>query len=349
MNDPIPKDKSSAPAVSVVIVAYNCADTLDACLGSLAEQTWQDFEVVLVNNASPQGEAAECAARRPFVRLVEAGANLGFAGGVNLGARAAKGRWLALLNPDAFAAPNWLEALLEAARRFAPYRVFTSRQLMDDDPTILDGLGDVMSGPGIPYRGGYKRPDPGNTAEGEVFSPCGGAMMIDRDLFLEMGGLDEAFFCYCEDVDLGYRLQLAGEGTLLVPQAVVRHVGSASSGGRRSEFAVFHGVRNRFWVLVKNTPWTLLPVVLPLHMLAIALIACFPEQRSSLAVTWRGLGAAIRGLPAVLKSRRRIQAGRRVGTLALVRAMTWNPADLYARRAVIRPPRFMPLREFEGR
>jgi N-acetylglucosaminyl-diphospho-decaprenol L-rhamnosyltransferase len=90
-----------------------------------------------------------------------------------------------------------------------------------------------------------------------VFSACGAATLIDRDLFLAMGGFDERFFCYCEDVDLGYRLRLAGETTLLLPAAVVEHVGSAST-GVRSDFSIFHGSRNRIWTFIKNTPTPLL-------------------------------------------------------------------------------------------
>ncbi|MFN3521135.1 MAG: glycosyltransferase family 2 protein [Phenylobacterium sp.] len=337
MDEPGDENKAAAPAISVVIVAFNSADTLGACLERLAAQTFRDFELILVDNASPQGEARPAAAAFPGARLIENGANLGFAAAVNIGARAARGRWLALLNPDAFPEPDWLEALIRAAERHPGYRVLTSRQLMDDDPEVLDGLGDVMSGPGIPYRGGYMTPDPKTTSEGEVFSPCGGAMMIETRLFLDLGGFDETFFCYCEDVDLGYRLQLAGESTLLAPDAVVRHVGSASSGGPKSDFAVFHGTRNRFWVLVKDTPLALLPVVLPLHALAVVLIATRPANRDRAPAMWRGLRAAVAGLPQVLRRRREVQAARRASTWSLARAMTWNPADLRGRRPVIRP------------
>ena len=138
---------------------------------------------------------------------------------------------------------------------------------MADDPSRLDGLGDVMSGAGFPFRGGYTGRDPGPVAPGEVFSACGGAMLVDRDFFLKLGGFDERLFCYCEDVDFGYRMRLIGEPTIVVPAAVVRHVGSTASGGPRSTFAVFHGTRNRLWVYVKNTPPLLLGLTLPLHLL----------------------------------------------------------------------------------
>lgn len=323
-------------AVTVAVVAYGSAATLARCLEHLAAQSFRDFELVLVDNASPQREAQGVAF--PGARLIENPQNLGFAAACNQAARAGRGRWLVLLNPDAYAAPDWLEALVAATARHPGIRSFTSRQVLDEDPAILDGLGDVMSAPGIPYRGGYLTPDPGDTPEGEVFSPCGAAMMIDRELFLSMGGFDESFFCYCEDVDLGYRLQLAGEPTVLVPGAVVRHVGSASSGGPKSEFAVFHGNRNRFWVVLKDTPALLLPLVLPLHLASVAYVSLRGPNRPYLPVVLRAYRSAFAGLGGVLKSRARVQKARRASALSIARAMTWNPKDLAGRRPVIRAP-----------
>lgn len=333
------ENKSPSLAVSVVIVVYNSGPTLDRCLEALKAQTFRDFEVILSDNASPDGSAQEAARRDPYLRLLENGANLGFTGGVNRGAEAARGRWLALLNPDAYAAPDWLERLMEATRRYPDVKAFASRQLMADDEQRLDGLGDVMAAAGFPFRGGYGGRDPGPMAPGEVFSACGGAMLIDKDLFLEMGGLDERLFCYCEDVDLGYRLRLRGEPTLVIPDAVVRHEGSASSGGPRSDFAVWHGTRNRLWVFVKDTPPVLFWLTLPLHLAATALLFVRHAMRGELAAPLRGLEAALKDLPVALAARREAQAARTVGSWEIARAMTWNPADLFGRRVVIKPRR----------
>jgi GT2 family glycosyltransferase len=261
--------------------------------------------------------------------------NLGFAAAVNQAARQARGRWLALLNPDAFPEPNWLAALLAAAEAHPKARCFASRQLMAEDPDRLDGLGDVMSASGFAFRGGYGQRDPGLSGPAFVFSACGGAMLIDRALFLEMGGFDERLFCYCEDVDLGYRLQLRGEPTLLVPDAVVRHVGSASSGGPRSDFAVFHGTRNRLWVYLKNTPPVLLWLTLPLHMAATAILMARHATRGEIAAPWRGLIAGLEGLPQALRARDEAQKERRVGSLAIARRLSWSPVALFRRSVVL--------------
>jgi len=342
MDEAGPDDKPVA--LSVCVIAYNSGPTLRGCLQSLAAQTFTDFEVLVIDNASPDAGDAAIAAAFPNVRLVRNAENLGFAGAGNQGARLSRGRWYVLLNPDAYADPDWLEQLAAAAARHPGARAFTSRQLLAEDPSLLDGLGDVMSGYGIPYRGGYLCPDPGDLGEGEVFSPCGAAMMIERQLFLSMGGFDEQFFCYVEDVDLGYRLQLMGEPVLVVPAATVRHVGSASSGGRRSEFVVFHGTRNRFWMVLKDTPGPLLPLVWPLHLASVAYITIRAKRWDEAGLIWRAFLAAMKGLPKVWRSRRAVQRTRRASLGDLVRAMTWDRHDLRYRRPVIRPlrPRLRP-------
>ena len=332
-------DKVQAPALTVCVIAYNSGPTLRTCLQRLAGQTFRNFETLVIDNASPDPGDAEIAAEFPAFRLIRNAENRGFAGAGNQGAREGRGRWYVLLNPDAFARPDWLAELAAAADRHPATRSFTSVQLAEDQPGMLDGLGDVMSIFGIPYRGGYLSPDVGQAREGEVFSPCGAAMMIDRALFLDLGGFDEDFFCYGEDVDLGYRLQLAGEPTLLVPGAVIGHVGSASSGGRKSEFAVFHGTRNRFWVLFKNTPALLLPLVVPLHLMALVAIYLRRENRPHARLIWTAVRAAFAGAPKIFRTRKSVQARRRASFWRIATAMTWNPKDLSGRRAVIRPLR----------
>lgn len=330
---------SGVPQLTVCVVAYNSGPTLRTCLERLGAQTFRDFEAIVIDNASPDPGDVAIAAEFPWARLIRNAENLGFTGAGNQGAREGRGRWYVLLNPDAYAEPGWLETLVAAAERHPRVRSFTSRQMVAEQPGVLDGLGDVMSITGIPYRGGYLNRDEGQACEGEVFSPCGAAMMIDRALFLRLGGFDEDFFCYGEDVDLGYRLQLAGEPTLLVPDAVIHHVGSASTGGAKSEFAVFHGSRNRFWVLFKNTPWPLMPLVVPLHLAVLLFVYLKRDNRPHIRLILRAVKAAFVGAPKIFRTRREVQKLRRASIGQIAGAMTWNPKDLSGRRPVIRPLR----------
>jgi len=337
-----PSSARLQPEASLIIVAYESGPTLAKCLAAVRAQTFASYEIILVDNASSDGAAHAAVAGDPAIRLIENAENLGFAAAVNQGARLAQGRWLALLNPDAFAEPEWLARLVAAAQANPQVHAFASRQLMADDPGRLDGLGDVMSLAGYPFRGGYTHRDPGPVAPGWVFSACGGAMLIERELFTRLGGFDERLFCYCEDVDLGYRLRLVGEPTLLVPEAVVRHVGSASSGGRRSDFAVFHGTRNRFWVFVKDTPAALFWLTLPLHILATIVLFARHATRGEIVTPVRGLASGIRHIGVALEARREAQALRTASAWRIARAMSWNPFDLLLRRAFIQPKRPTP-------
>ncbi len=337
-SDRFPSDGS--PTLSVIIVSYESGPTLARCLDALRVQTFTDFEILLVDNASTDGAPQAAAAADPTIRFLQPGANLGFAAGNNLAARQARGRWLVLLNPDAYARPDWLEAMVAGIARHPDVRCFTSLQMVADAPGLMDGAGDVMTSAGIPFRGGYRRRRPAALPEGEVFSACGAATLIERALFLDQGGFDERFFCYCEDVDLGYRLRLAGETTLLLPGAVVEHVGSAST-GVRSEFAIFHGSRNRIWTFIKNTPPLLLWLTTPLHAAVTAGLLLLHWRRGDAGPVVRGIRAAFRreALDPILASRRELQAARKVGSGDILRVMALDPVAFFGRRLVIRKPK----------
>lgn len=337
---PKTQDDKPVPTISVIIVAYQSGPTLERCLAGLKAQTFTDFEVLLVDNASTDGAPRAAAAADPSLILIEPGANLGFAAGNNLAIRQARGRWLALLNPDAYPEPGWLAALMDGVARHPGVESFASLQTSADDPAVLDGAGDNMTSAGIPFRGGYGRRLPPALKEGEVFSACGAAMLIDRTLFRDLGGFDERFFCYCEDVDLGYRLRLTGRSTLLLPDARVAHVGSAST-GVRSDFAIFHGSRNRIWTFVKNTPPLLLWLTTPLHVAVTAALLLLHLRRGDAGPAVRGIRAALKApaFKAVLADRKTVQARRKVGSGAILRVMSIDPAAFIGRRFVIRTPR----------
>src|SRR5262249_3235031 len=160
----------------------------------------------------------------------------------------------------AFPEPNWLAELLAAAKRWPHAAAFGSTQISDRQSSRLDGAGDEMSCFGVPYRAYYGAPRDLNPDEGECFSACAAAALYRTASFRALGGFDERLFCYCEDVDLGYRLRLSGGATVQAARAIVRHIG-----GGRSAFADRLGARNALWVFVKNTPLPLLFLLAPLH------------------------------------------------------------------------------------
>ena len=329
-------DGMQAADVSVVALTFQSGGTLARCLAALKAQTVQGFEIIVADNASTDGAPQAAAAADPALVLLDNGANLGFAAGNNRAAEKARGRWLVLLNPDAYAEADFVAQLLDCARRHPQVRCFTARQRMAQDTGRLDGLGDAMTAIGFPFRGGYGAPDPGEIEDAEVFSPCGAAMMIDRALFLQMGGFDERFFCYCEDVDLGYRLRLIGDRVVLAARAGALHEGSVSTGGRRSDFSLYHGARNRLWTFVKNTPPALFWLTLPFHLAATALAWLRATVQGDGGPVERGLEAALKDLRRVWRQRQLLQATRKVSSLAIAAMMVWNPLAALKRRGRLR-------------
>ena len=217
---------STSPSVSVIVVNLNGRELLVDCLDSLVGQNYpQDqVEVVLVDNGSSDDSVAFVRETYPHVRVIEAGRNLGFAGGSNLGARNATGDYLALINNDARADPRWLRALVEALET-RPAVACAASKILDWEGKTIDFVGPMMNlygraiqiDEGMPVTPGYyEQPR-------DLLAPCGGAMMIRRDVFWQVGGFDETYFAYFEDLDLGWRLWLQGHQVLFVPQAIVHH------------------------------------------------------------------------------------------------------------------------------
>jgi GT2 family glycosyltransferase len=309
------------PWVRVVLVNYNSGPLLAETVAALARQTDGDFEAVIVDNASTDGSAVLALPDERF-RLVAAGGNLGFAAGCNLGCRGAAVPWLAMLNPDAIPEPDWLAGLRRATVRYPEVVAFGSTQLDAADPGILDGAGDCYSIYGLAWRGGNGQSASIIGPDARVFSACAAAALYRRDVFESLGGFAESFFCYLEDVDLGFRLNLLGYEAIQLPEARVRHVGSACSGGRTSRFAVYHGLRNAVFLCVRCVPLPLVLLALPLLVASQLWIGL---RTRTLAQRLKPVLDGLARIPALLGQRRAIQGGRRVAAADVARLMVWNP------------------------
>ncbi|MDH3690785.1 MAG: glycosyltransferase family 2 protein [Gammaproteobacteria bacterium] len=309
--------------IAVVVVNWNDGGNLKKCLTALVKQSYPPSRIIVVDNASKDGSLKDLerlSVRPEVFALTE---NVGFAAANNLAVNLVKDcNWIALLNPDAFPEPNWLAMLVDATKRNPEFAFFGSRMLSATQPTLLDGTGDVYHVSGL-----VKRRNHNHKAEGtdmryeEIFSPCAAAALYRRDVFLEVGGFDACYFCYSEDVDLGFRLRLNGYRCLYVPGAVVRHIGSATTGGQHSDFAVYHGHRNLVWTYFKNMPRPLFWLYLPQHILMNVVSLIYFSLRRQTRVIWKAKWDALKGLPRILKERRRIQETRRVDVWELRRVM----------------------------
>jgi GT2 family glycosyltransferase len=314
----------SRATVAAVVVNFNSGDYLRACLRGLSEQSYPLTKIIVIDNCSTDNslERLEDGFDGEIVKL---GQNVGFAKGNNLAAEQAEGcEWLAFVNPDAVPEPRWLEKLLEAAAA-QPNCVFVGGCLLQAGNTKrLDGAGDMYHVSGAHWRRGWGQLSTGRYAVvEEVFSPCAAAAICRKDVFLKVGGFDESFFCYAEDIDLGFRMRLLGFNCFYVPDAIAYHVGSATT-GCRSDFTVYHGHRNLVWTYFKNMPWPLFWLYLPQHILLNLISLAWFSLRGQARVIFKAKWDALKGLPRILRERKKVQSKRRVSAWELRRVMVKN-------------------------
>ena len=302
----------TTPDVSVIVLNFNGRRHLDTCLAAVERQDIE-CELVLVDNASDDDSVAFVRQRFPAVRLVELDRNLGFAGGNNAGARAASDPYLAFLNNDTRPDPTWLSALRRAIDGTSGVGFVTSRIVYMHDPSVVDSAGDCLTRSGGAFKRGHGEPSERLAEPREVFAACGAACLFRREVFDAAGGFDQDFFLSHEDVDLSYRARLLGYRCWYVPDAVVRHAGSATL-GRMSPEAVFYGQRNLEWLYLQNTPWPLLLRTLPGHLAYDVAAAVYFGSVGLGGAFLRGQWAALKGASPVRRKRRAIQRSRRVSS-----------------------------------
>ncbi|GIW05668.1 MAG: glycosyl transferase [Dehalococcoidia bacterium] len=305
-------------AASVIIPNWNGRAYLPTCLGALARQTRQDFETILVDDASTDDSVRYVEDAFPWVRIVRRRRNGHFARAVNTGIREARADVIVLLNSDTEAEPGWLAALLAALDAYPEAGMVTSKLLLFDRRTVIHSAGDVLRIDGRPGNRGVWEEDRGQyDGSPWVFGACAGAAAFRRAMLEEIGLFDEAFTAYCEDVDLSFRAQLAGYRCRFVPEARVYHHVSATGGGVGASYLCGKNFIN---VIVKNMPAELLRRHWPKIAAAQARLAleALRHVRQPAARAWlRGQLAAAGQLPSMIAKRRRIQASRRVSISAI--------------------------------
>ncbi len=295
---------------SIIIVTWNSALHLSRCLDSLQQQSYKEFEVIIVDNGSSDSGVVDIKEKYADlnIRVRQLNENTGFAVANNIGACMARGKWLVLLNADAFPKPDWLENLYTAVKQY-PNGFFASQQIQANIPNVLDGEGDVYHVSGLAWRRNYGNLVQKRYEVEEIFSPCAAAALYPRQAFLDVGGFDEDYFAYHEDVDLSFRLRLYGLSAYYVPQAVVHHVGSAST-GKLSDFSVYYGHRNLLWTYFKNMPSLLFWLYLPLHLLINLYFLLSFSVKGRGKVIFQAKFDAIKGISKMLRKRKHIQDNR---------------------------------------
>ena len=314
--------------IAVVIVNWNSGQYLAKCLQNLKNQTLPPDRVLIVDNFSGDGSMDGLKQKFCDWEFIFLERNTGFASANNLAVNQVTDcEWIAFLNPDAFAHSDWLEKMMQAVGDFPDVKLFGSH-MRGYGSNLMDGTGDIYHVSGVAWRRDHGMQTSGvNRESGEIFSPCAAASLISRDAFLEVGGFDEHFFCYNEDVDLSFRLRLRGYRCIYIADAVVEHVGSGTT-SRYSDFAVYHGQRNLVWSFFRNMPGVWFWIYLPQHIVfSISALIWFSlkgKASSVLKARWD----ALKGLPRVWKLRKETQNTKTVAGRKVVNAMSkgfWVP------------------------
>lgn len=321
------------PFASIVIVNFNGLRHLEECLDAVQAQSFQDFETIVVDNASTDGSVEYLRDRKPWVTLVQAPRNLGFSGGNNLGFRHCQGDFVLLLNNDTRMEPDVLSELYEATKREPAISVFACLLVNHATPSVTDSGGDtVYTNGAVSALAGYPIEYFGK--ERLVASACGAAALYRRSLLDRLGGFDEDFFLNYEDMDLAFRARHLGESILFVPSAKVRHKGSATFGGKRSDLNLFYTERNYPWFVVKNFPARTLLRILPTQAAFKLIRIVRTLLRGQFGTLLRANRECVKGLPRMLRKRREILGGSRLST-AEFEAML-RPGWLHDRLAALR-------------
>jgi GT2 family glycosyltransferase len=311
-----------SPRVTVVVPNWNGEAFLPLCLGSLRAQSFDDFETVVVDNGSTDGSLSLLEHDFPDARVVSLPENRGFAAGANAGIKCSETAFVALLNNDTEVDPRWLESLVRAAEEHPEAGLFATKLVDFHDRRFLDGAGDALRLSGLPYRLGHGERDRGQfDAPRYVFSACAAAALYRRGMLDEVGLFDEDFGSYCEDGDLSFRARLAGYECFYVPEAVVYHMGSASTGGKRSVTATRLGTRNSLSLLAKNLPLSAVPHILPFFVAGQIVRLLTAGATGNLRAHLEGLAGAGRHLPLMIEKRREVQGRKRVSDARMRRLL----------------------------
>jgi GT2 family glycosyltransferase len=296
-----------AQQTSVVTVAYNSGPFLRELVASIY-QTEPEVEVVVVDNASADGAVGSVKAEYPALRIVRSEQNLGFGGGSNLGAARAGGSYLVFVNHDALLSGGWLEALVSPLAEDPSVGLVTPKVLLRGDPGRINVAGLDVHLSGISMCRGLGAPRTALDEASEVAAISGVAFAIRRDLYEALGGFDEAYFLYMEDVDLSLRAWLAGTRCLYVPRAVVQH-----------DYAIQVDARKTFWV-ERGRYLMLLKAFRPRTLLALVPSLILAEVITWGWILWRNPRAVVEKLRAwgwilthwaqIAEKRRHLQASR---------------------------------------
>lgn len=240
--------------VTIIIPNYNGKHFMEPCLASLKEQTFRDFKILVVDNASSDGSVAYMKTEYPDIEVIALDQNYGFSKAVNVGIEHSTTPYVILLNNDTTVDPHYVEEMVKAIEKSPCIFSVSSKMIQMYHPELIDSAGDLYTLMGWGVCRGTGRPISNYNESDEIFTACAGAAIYRRSAFEKIGYFDENHFAYLEDIDVGYRAKIYGYKNMYCPTALVYHVGSGTSGSKYNSFKVKLSARNSVYLNYKNMP-----------------------------------------------------------------------------------------------
>jgi GT2 family glycosyltransferase len=318
------------PLVSILIINYNGALWLPACLRSVAAISYPNYEVIVVDNGSTD-DSLHILAEFPKVKLICSQFNLGFAGGNNLGIRHCSGEYVLLLNNDTIVVPNFLEPLCDYLNRNPKVGIVQGKMTLPRQGNALDVCGSFLTALGFPYHYGYYKPDgPKYQRSYPVFSSKGACLLFRSELIAHTGNFlfDEDFFCYYEESDFCHRAWLAGFEVHFVAGPPIQHLMGATAGGAQADFVLRHYLRNMTFSLLSNLSLSSRLRILPFFfvMLVASMLAATAKLNGArCAAHWGAITHCIASYDKILARRRLIKSLRRQSDRAIFAKVLKTP------------------------
>jgi len=296
------------PLVSVIILNYNGKEFLDDCLSSVLNQTYKNYEIIFVDNASQDGSVDYVRENFSSVKIIENEGNCGYAKGNNTGIKKAKGKYVVILNPDVEVAKDWLEELVKSIEGDKTIASTQSKILLFGDRNRLDGDGGVIHFLGFAWGGNHLKISRKGGRSREIAFPGGASIIVRRNVLNEIGFFDEDLFMYHEDVDLGWRMWLAGYRVLSAPSSEIYHKYSFS----RNRMKNYYMERNRFILLLKNCELKTLVLIFPALLFMEIGMIFYSLTKGWFLDKLRGYIYILKNLDRILFKRREVQKIRKV-------------------------------------
>lgn len=251
------------PKISIVVLNWDGKQHLETCFNSIKEQTYQNFETILVDNGSKDGSIELVKEKFPWVKLVSLPINIGFPRGNNVGIKASEGEYILTLNNDTKLEKDCLKNLIEVVEQNKDVGMFALKMMFFYEPNLVNSTGTLLYKDGSAMNRGIKQEDKGQFEEiDEIFGPCAGAALYKKEMLedIRLGEdeyFDKDFIIYLEDADLSLRAQMKGWKSVYVPKSIIHHVHSATMQAK-SPRKLYLSERNRIWYTIKDYPVPLL-------------------------------------------------------------------------------------------